>query len=47
MQIINAIQAKNGVKTEQNKLGTVTQPLQFLFLKRKRLRMGSMEFRLD
>ena len=30
MQIINAIQAKNGVKTEQNKLGTVTQPLQFI-----------------
>ena len=30
MQIINAIQAKNGVKTEQNKLGSITQPLQFI-----------------
>ena len=35
MQIINAIQAKNGVKTEQNKLGTVTQPLQFISKKDK------------
>jgi hypothetical protein len=30
MQIINAIQAKNGAKTTQNKLGSITQPLQFL-----------------
>lgn len=30
MQIINAIQAKEGVKTKPNKIGTITQPLQFL-----------------
>jgi len=35
MQIINAIQAKNGVKTEQNKLGSITQPLQFISKKEK------------
>jgi hypothetical protein len=30
MQIINALQAKSGKKTESNKIGTITQPLQFL-----------------
>ena len=30
MEIINAIQAKNGKKTEYNKMGSITQPLQFL-----------------
>jgi len=30
MQIINAIQAKKGVKTKPNKIGSITQPLQFL-----------------
>ena len=30
MQIINALQAKKGAKTEQNRLGSITQPLQFL-----------------
>ena len=35
MQIINAIQAKNGAKTTQNKLGSITQPLQFLPRKEK------------
>jgi hypothetical protein len=30
MQIINALQAKKGVKTEQNRLGSITQPLQFI-----------------
>jgi len=30
MEIINAIQAKNGKKTEYNKIGSITQPLQFL-----------------
>ena len=35
MQIINAIQAKNGVKTENNKIGSITQPLQFLSNKEK------------
>ena len=30
MQIINAIQAKNGAKTEHNRIGSITQPLQFL-----------------
>ncbi len=35
MQIINAIQAKNGAKTENNKIGSITQPLQFLSNKEK------------
>ena len=30
MQIINALQAKKGAKTEQNRLGSITQPLQFI-----------------
>ena len=30
MPIINALQAKKGAKTEQNRLGSITQPLQFL-----------------
>ena len=30
MQIINALQAKKGAKTEQNSLGSITQPLQFI-----------------
>ena len=30
MQVINALQAKNGKKVEQNRLGSVTQPLQFI-----------------
>jgi hypothetical protein len=30
MQIINALQAKKGAKTEQNRMGSITQPLQFL-----------------
>jgi hypothetical protein len=30
MQIYNALQAKKGAKTEQNRLGSITQPLQFL-----------------
>jgi len=35
MQIINAMQAKAGVKTSQNKMGTITQPLQFISKKDK------------
>ena len=35
MQIYNAIQLKNGAKTETNRMGTVTQPLQFLSKKEK------------
>ena len=35
MQIINALQAKAGAKTENNKIGTITQPLQFLSKKEK------------
>ena len=35
MQIINAIQAKNGAKTDHNKLGSITQPLQFIPKKEK------------
>jgi len=30
MQIYNALQLKKGAKTEQNRLGSITQPLQFL-----------------
>jgi len=35
MQIINAIQAKAGAKTEHNKMASLTQPLQFLSRKEK------------
>lgn len=35
MQIINALQAKAGAKTEYSKLGSLTQPLQFLPMKEK------------
>ena len=35
MQIINAIQAKKGVKSTQNRMGSITQPLQFLPKKEK------------
>ena len=30
MQVINALQAKAGKKTEYNRLGSITQPIQFL-----------------
>lgn len=30
MQVINALQAKGGQKVEQNRMGNITQPLQFL-----------------
>ena len=35
MQIYNALQLKNGAKAETNRMGTVTQPLQFLPKKEK------------
>jgi hypothetical protein len=35
MQIINALQAKKGAKTEHNRLGSITQPLQFISEKNK------------
>jgi len=35
MQIINALQAKKGVKTSHNRLGSIMQPLQFLSKKDK------------
>jgi hypothetical protein len=35
MQIINALQAKKGVKTSHNRMGSITQPLQFLSQKDK------------
>jgi hypothetical protein len=35
MQIINALQAKKGVKTSHNRMGSITQPLQFLSKKDK------------
>jgi hypothetical protein len=30
MKVINALQAKNGAKVESNRLGSITQPLQFI-----------------
>ena len=35
MQIINAIQAKNGAKTDYNRMASITQPLQFIPKKEK------------
>ena len=35
MQIYNALQLKNGAKAETNRMGTVTQPLQFITKKEK------------
>ena len=35
MQIYNALQLKKGAKSEQSKLGSITQPLQFLSKKDK------------
>ena len=35
MQIINALQAKKGVKTSHNRMGSITQPLQFIERKDK------------
>ena len=35
MQIINAMQAKKGAKVSQNRMGAITQPLQFLSSKDK------------
>ena len=35
MQIINALQAKSGARTQSNRMGTITQPLQFLPKKEK------------
>jgi len=35
MQVYNALQLKKGAKTKQNKLGSITQPLQFLPKKEK------------
>lgn len=35
MQVYNALQLKKGAKVEQNRMGAITQPLQFLPQKRK------------
>ena len=35
MQVYNALQLKKGAKVEQNRMGSITQPLQFLSRKRK------------
>jgi hypothetical protein len=35
MQVLNAMQLKNGAKTKQNRMGSITQPLQFLPKKSK------------
>ena len=35
MQVYNALQLKKGAKVEQNRIGTVTQPLQFIPKKKK------------
>ena len=35
MQILNALQVKNGAKADYQKIGTITQPLQFIPKKEK------------
>ena len=35
MEIFNALDLKNGAKTKKNKMGTLTQPVQFLPEKEK------------
>ena len=35
MQVYNALQLKKGAKVEQNRMGSITQPLQFLSRKKK------------
>jgi hypothetical protein len=35
MQVYNALQLKNGAKVEKNRLGSITQPLQFISKKEK------------
>ena len=35
MQVYNALQLKKGAKTEHNRLGSITQPLQFIPKKEK------------
>jgi len=35
MQVLNAMQLKNGAKAEHNRIGNITQPLQFLSPKDK------------
>ena len=35
MQVYNALQLKKGAKVEQNRMGSITQPLQFLPGKKK------------
>lgn len=41
MQIFNALQLKNGAKAEYNRLGTITQPIQFLPTKEKTEEWGA------
>ena len=41
MQIFNALQLKNGAKAEYNRLGTITQPVQFLPTKEKTEEWGA------
>ena len=35
MQVLNALQIKNGAKADYQKIGTITQPLQFIPKKEK------------
>ena len=35
MQVYNALQLKKGAKVERNRMGSITQPLQFLPEKKK------------
>jgi hypothetical protein len=35
MQVYNAMQLKNGAKVKQNRMGSITQPLQFIPKKEK------------
>ena len=49
MQVLNALQLKNGAKAKQSKYpatSSLTQPIQFLSHKKKEFRLGSLEFRL-
>ena len=41
MQVYNALQLKKGAKVEQNRIGSVTQPLQFL-PRKKRMMSGQL-----
>jgi len=43
MQVYNALQLKKGAKAENSRMGTVTQPLQFLPKKEKKQKVKSQK----